>query len=124
MVTNDLSPRRFFLGVESELAHHLENDLLVVSGLIEILLPLFLEVGIDGTLESRLIDLDAALLGLQRLIQQFGNLFVLQFVTFLSWIPDTEPRKRVPQGACRDSPIQSDGVAIAGKGACPRGMQR
>jgi hypothetical protein len=64
-VTNDLSPRYFHLGIESELAHHLENDLLVVSGLVEILLPLFLEVGIDGTLESRLIDLDAALLGLR-----------------------------------------------------------
>jgi hypothetical protein len=122
-VTNDLSPRCFFLGVESELAHHLENDLLVVSGLIEILLPLFLEVGIDGTLESRLIDLDAALLGLQRLIQQFGNLFVLQFVTFLSWIPDTEPRRRVR----KDHAVIVHSVGRSRdrwEGACPRGMQR
>ena len=71
------SDSRLQIGIEPELVHHLEDDALVVPGLLEILLPFFLEVGIDDALECGLINLDAAPFGLQRLIQKLGDLFVL-----------------------------------------------
>jgi hypothetical protein len=50
--------------VEPELSHYVEEDLLMVPGLLEVLVPLLLEVAIDNALERGLVDLDAALLGL------------------------------------------------------------
>jgi hypothetical protein len=91
-------PRCFLCGIQPELAHHLEDDLLVVSGLLEVLLPLFLEIGIDSTLKSRLINLDAALFSFQRLIQQFSHLFSLQLspLWVRQWNPPNDSASLMP----------------------------
>jgi hypothetical protein len=54
-----------------------EDDPLVRAGLLEIRLPLFLELFVDHAAEGGLVHLDAALFGLQSLIQQLGELVLV-----------------------------------------------
>ena len=68
-VADDQPPRRVQIRIEPKLVHHLEHDALVVASLFEVLLPFLLEVGIHDAGERRRVNLDAAPLGLQRLIQ-------------------------------------------------------
>ena len=74
---DDQPARRLQLRVEPELVHHLEHDALVVARLLEILLPFLDDIVVGGAGERRRVHLDATPLGLQRLVQELGDLFVL-----------------------------------------------
>src|SRR4029434_7745440 len=76
-MANDLSTRCLRVGIEPQLVYDLTDNLLVLAGLLQVLLPFLFEVCTDSAPERRLVDLDAALLRLQRLVQQLGDLFVL-----------------------------------------------
>ena len=69
-VTDDLTPRRVGLGVEAHLVKESANDHDVVLGLIEVLLPLFLQVFVLRAADRRRVDLDPAHLGLEHLVQK------------------------------------------------------
>src|SRR5262245_24228513 len=93
------APGRLGLGIEAHLLHHLEHDLLVRTRLLEILLPLFLELVVDRALERGLVDLNTALLGLESLIQELRDLFVLHWC-FPPGTP-ASPAASYRQAACR-----------------------
>ena len=73
-VADDGPARRLALGIEAQGLEDLEQDRLVVLGLRQVLLPLLLQVRVLGAAEGRLVDQDAALLGLQGLVEQLVDL--------------------------------------------------
>ena len=77
-VPHHLAPGGLGLRIELERLEQLEHDLLVVLGLLEILLPFLLQLVVLDAAERRLVHGDAALLGLERLIEELVDLFHLQ----------------------------------------------
>ena len=68
-MADDLAAGRLAVSVEAELIEDLEDDPLVVLGLLEVFLPLFLELAVLGAADGGLVDLLAAEFGLERLVQ-------------------------------------------------------
>ena len=77
-VPHHLTPRGLGLRVEPESLEQRQDDPLVVLGLLEILLPLLLQLVVLDAAERRLVHLDAALLSLERLIEELVDLLHLQ----------------------------------------------
>ena len=73
-----LPPGGLGIWVELERLEQLQDDLLVVLGLLEILLPFLLQLVVLRAAERRLVDCDTALLRLERLIEELMDLFHLQ----------------------------------------------
>ena len=72
-------------GIESEPLDQILEHRCVVLGLLEILLPLLLEIVVHGALDGGPIDLDATLLGLDRLVEKLVELLILhRRVSFLA----------------------------------------
>ena len=70
-------PGRLRLGIELEPREDVFDDAHVVLRLLEVLLPFLLEVVVHGAAERRLVDLHAAELGLEGLVEQLVDFFVL-----------------------------------------------
>ena len=60
---HDLASWSLFIGIEIELTEKVENDLLMLLGLLQILFPFFFEFLVDRATYRRLIDLHPAHLG-------------------------------------------------------------
>src|SRR5689334_2612533 len=73
-VLNDLATRRHFIRVETERFTRRREHVYMLFGLLEILLPLLLQVGIDDALERGLIKNDASTFVLERLQQELSQL--------------------------------------------------
>jgi hypothetical protein len=76
-MANKQAAGRLGLCVELERLAQPEHDLLVTACLLEVLRPLFLQVVVLDAAQCRLVDLDAALLGFQCLIEKLTHLFSL-----------------------------------------------
>ena len=68
---------RLRLGIQAEAREHVLDDAHVVLRLLEVLLPLLLEVLVHDAAKGGLVDLHAAQFGLERLVQKFVDFFVL-----------------------------------------------
>ena len=82
VVLHDLAAGRHLAGIEPQRLAGRGQDLDVVLGLLEILLPFLAQVVVEDALERGLVDEHAALLVLQRLQQK---LFQLWRIMVVSW---------------------------------------
>src|SRR5207248_9802402 len=118
------------LRIETEFSHHVLHDLHMIAGLFEILLPFFLQLVVHSTAHCRLVNLYAAQLSFERLVQQFVQLFFLhcflQLLIYSRWIRGSKPEairrmfcRRVNSGElrllCEESPIEVNTVKRTGE---------
>src|SRR5678816_2068481 len=117
-MTDDGAPGGHLLGIELEGREDAVHDLDVILRLVEVLLPLLLQVVVLGASQGRLVDEHAAHLRLESLVQQLGQLFPLHVLGSLwAWCEASAATAGRDHSKARPVPGRDGGTSLEWQGA-------